>query len=126
MGRLFGKKKTKEASENDKKGKQKTAVQDSKQVQGVLVFTLRPLNSPQKLLQQISEQQRSKGYTIAPKCIAKGVIAKDPNDKVFITEIVKKEFPDINMEELIKRTSIYPFQASDGNNGKCCIVFDRI
>ncbi|MEK6857925.1 MAG: hypothetical protein AABX39_05040, partial [Nanoarchaeota archaeon] len=125
MGKLFVRKKAKAASGNDKKAKQEIPDHNSKQVQGVLVFILRPLNSPQTLLRQITEQQRSSGHSVAQKCIAKVRVAQDLNDKAFISEIVRKEFPDISAEELVKRTNVHSFQASDGNDGKYCIVFDH-
>lgn len=138
MGRLLGKKKKKDASDKDKKTKQpvdlvdakvtkkETAVPEAKQIKAILLFSPRPVGEPKILLQQISKQQLSKGHTIAPKCIAKGIISSDPNDNKLIIQIIKKEFPDANIEELMKRTTVYPFQASDGNAGKYCIVFDCV
>ncbi|MBI5892811.1 MAG: hypothetical protein HZB79_04020 [Deltaproteobacteria bacterium] len=137
MIKTDGKKKKKVVSGKDKKAKQasdsvdvkvtkqETAAPKAKQMQAILVFSLRPLDTPKKLLQQIAEQQRSHGHTAAPKCIAKAGTVKDLNDKAFITETLRKEFPDIIVEELIKRTNVYSFHGSDGNNGKYFVVFDK-
>ncbi|MBU2590869.1 MAG: hypothetical protein KKC21_02475 [Nitrospinae bacterium] len=81
MGKKVVKKKTTGTSGKEKKDKKRAGSvkpkeakkentsPNSKEIQAILVFSLRPLDTPKKLLQQISEQQRSDGHTIGPKCV---------------------------------------------------------
>ena len=95
-----------------------------KQVQGILVLTGRPLGNSQTLLQQIVDQQRTKGYSIAPNFVAAARVG-DFNDKAYLYATIRTVFSKLGGADLMERTTIFPFQASDGNSGNYYIVFDH-
>lgn len=96
-----------------------------KQVQGVLILTRQPLNDSWTLLEQITALQRSKGYTISLNCISKAAVTEKFDDEAFLHEKIRKEFAKIGGDDLIARTKVYPCQASGGNSGIYCVIFDR-
>lgn len=96
-----------------------------RQVQGVLILTRQPLGDSWGLLEQITALQRSKGYTISLNCISKAAITDKFDDEAFLHEKIRKEFAKIGGEDLIARTKMYPCQASGGNSGIYCVIFDR-
>lgn len=96
-----------------------------RQVQGVLILTRQPLSDSWGLLEQITALQRSKGYTISLNCISKAAITEKLDDEAFLHEKIRKEFAKIGGEDLIARTKMYPCQASGGNSGIYCVIFDR-
>lgn len=97
----------------------------SKQVQGVLILTRRPLDDSFALLEQIVALQRSKGYSISVNCISKAAATERFDDEAFLHEKIRKEFVKLGGDDLIKRTKRFPCQASGGNSGVYCVIFDR-
>lgn len=96
-----------------------------REVQGVLIITRQPLSDSFKLLEQIAVLQRSKGYGIAINCISKEAVTQHIDDKEFLEKTIRKEFAKLGGEDLMSRTEITPCQASGGNSGIYCIIFDR-
>jgi hypothetical protein len=97
-----------------------------RQVQGVLILTRQPLGDSFKLLEQITALQQSKGYRISINCISKAASTqKDIDDKAFLDETLRKEFAKLGGDDLMGRTEVFPCQASGGNSGIYCIIFDR-
>jgi hypothetical protein len=94
------------------------------QVQGILVIVPRPLSNSQRLLQQIVDQQRGRGYSLASSLVA-AVRVGDPNDKAYVYAPMRSVFAGVGGVDLMDRTRVLPFQASDGNDGKYFIVFAR-
>lgn len=97
----------------------------SKEVQGVLILTRQPLGDSFKLLEQIVALQRSKGYSISLNCISKAAITEKLDDEAYLHEKIRKEFSKLGGDDLIERTKMFPCQASSGNSGIYCIIFDR-
>lgn len=95
------------------------------QVQGVLILTRRHLDDSWGLLEQITALQRSKGYRIAINMISKAAITERFDDEAYLHEKIRKEFAKLGGEDLIQRTKVFPCQASGGNSGVYCIIFDR-
>ncbi|NLI30762.1 MAG: hypothetical protein GX423_11900 [Nitrospiraceae bacterium] len=95
-------------------------------VQGIVIASERPVEDLTPLLRQIVEQQQSLGYGISASCVAKASIIKDLNDKTEFYVRVHAGFQDEPFEELIQRTHVYPFTASDGNAGKYGVVFAKM
>ncbi|MBZ0159830.1 hypothetical protein [Candidatus Methylomirabilis sp.] len=96
-----------------------------KEVQGVLILTRQPVGDSFKLLEQITTLQRSKGYSISLDCISKAATTEKLDDEAFLHEKIRKEFAKLGGEDLIARTKIFPCQASSGNSGIYCIIFNR-
>lgn len=97
-----------------------------RQVHGVLILTRQPLGDQFKLLEQITALQQSKGYRISLNCISKAAVTqKDLEDKAFLDATLRKEFAKIGGDDLMGRTEVYPCQASGGNSGIYCVIFDR-
>jgi hypothetical protein len=82
-------------------------------------------NSPEALFRQISQKQYATGFTIADRPIAKCITSENAGNNGFIRTAILREFPGVDAEELLARTTMYLFEASDENKGKCCIVYDR-
>jgi hypothetical protein len=97
----------------------------TKKVQGILVLTRRPLSNSQTLIQQIIDQQRSKGFSISSNFIATVRVNQDLDDQAYIYASIREDFSKFGGTELIDRVVIFPFQASDGNSGKYFILFNR-
>ncbi|MBZ0168509.1 hypothetical protein MELA_01558 [Candidatus Methylomirabilis lanthanidiphila] len=95
------------------------------QVQGVLILTRQHLNDSWGLLEQITAMQRSKGYRIAVNMISKAAATEHFDDEAFLHEKIRKEFAKLGGDNLIERTKVFPCQASGGNSGVYCIIFDR-
>jgi len=95
------------------------------QVQGVLILTQRHLNDSWGLLEQITALQRSKGYRIAVNMISKAAATERFDDEAYLHEKIRKEFAKLGGDDLIQRTKVYPCQASGGNTGVYCVIFDR-
>lgn len=95
-------------------------------VQGIVIASERPVEDLTPLLRQIAEQQQSLGYAISASCVAKASIIKDLNDKTEFYVRVHAGFQNEPFEELIQRTHVYPFTASDGNAGKYGVVFAKM
>lgn len=95
------------------------------QVQGVLILTRRHLNDSWGLLDQITALQRSKGYRIAINMISKAAATDRFDDEAYLHEKIRKEFAKLGGDDLIQRTKVFPCQASGGNSGVYCIIFDR-
>lgn len=102
-----------------------------RQAQGMLILTRFPMSQQaiQTLMQQIADQQRSNGHSIAPNFRASVVTAGDDWDNIANTYGVlaayQQTFPDLASADFFDRTREFSFQASDGNLGKYYIVFDR-
>lgn len=96
-----------------------------RQVQGVLILTRQPLGDSFKLLEQITALQRSKGYGMAINLISKAAVTQHIDDKEFLEKTIRKEFAKIGGDDLMDRTEITPCQASGGNSGIYCVIFDR-
>ncbi|MDE2181270.1 MAG: hypothetical protein KGJ40_10565 [candidate division NC10 bacterium] len=96
-----------------------------RQVQGVLILTRSPLGDSYGLLEQITALQRSKGYRIAINCISKAAVTQHIDDKAFLEKTIRKEFAKLGGDDLMGRTEMSPCQASGGNSGVYCIIFDR-
>lgn len=97
-----------------------------RQVQGVLILTRQPLGDQFKLLEQITALQQSKGYRIAINCVSKAAVTQnDFDDKAFLDEILRNEFAKLGGDDLMGRTEVFPCQASGGNSGIYCVIFDR-
>lgn len=95
-------------------------------VHGVFILTRQPLGDQFKLLEQITALQQSKGYRISLNCISKAAVTqKDLEDKAFLDATLRKEFAKIGGDDLMGRTEVYPCQASGGNSGIYCVIFDR-
>lgn len=94
------------------------------QVQGVLILTRHHLNDSWGLLEQITALQRSKGYRIAVNMISKAAVSERFDDDTYLHEKIRKEFAKLG-GDLIARTKVFPCQASGGNSGVYCIIFDR-
>ncbi|MDE2058933.1 MAG: hypothetical protein KGL31_03200 [candidate division NC10 bacterium] len=100
-------------------------VSGPKQVQGVLILTRQPLGDSFKLLEQITALQRSKGCSIAVNLISKAAVTQHLDDQAFLEATIRKEFAKIGSDDLMARTEVFPCQASGGNSGVYCIIFDR-
>lgn len=111
-----------EYTSNDR---QPSIVTNSRQLQGILVITRWSLNNTHTLIQQILDQQRSKGYSIAPNFKAAVRVAKDLNDLAYAYAAIRIEFSSLGGEDLMERVEFLPFKASDDNDGKYYMVFDR-
>ncbi len=97
-----------------------------RQVQGVLIVTRQAVGDAYGLLEQITALQRSKGYSIAVNMISKAVITQhNLDDSAFLEERIRKEFAKLGGDDLMGRTEVTPCQASGGNSGVYCIIFDR-
>ena len=97
----------------------------SKQVQGILIITRRPLGDSHTLLEKIILQQRSKGYSIAWNLISRAMVSEKFDDESFRNEKIRTVFSKLASDDLIDRTKVFPCQASENNSGNICIVFDR-
>lgn len=102
-----------------------TVVSKLKQVQGILIITQWQLSNSQTLIQQIVDQQRSNSFAIASNFIAKVGVSQDLNDKAYVYAKIRTEFSNFGGKDLLERTRVFPFQASDGNSGNYYIIFDR-
>jgi HEAT repeat protein len=96
----------------------------SKHVQGVLVLSRRPVSDEQALLQQIIDQQTAKGHAVAPDFIGLTRVG-DWNDQAYVYASVRETFSALGGEDLIDRTKVFPFEATDGNEGRYYVLFDR-
>lgn len=96
-----------------------------KQVCGVMILTRQPLGDSFKLLEQITALQRSKGYGIAINLISKAAVTQHIDDQAFLEKTIRKEFAKLGSDDLMARTEMFPCQASGGNSGIYCIIFDR-
>lgn len=94
-------------------------------VQGVLILTRQPLGDSYGLLEQITALQRSKGYRISISCISKAAVTQHIEDKEFVEKTIRKEFAKLGGDDLMGRTEITPCQASGGNSGIYCVIFNR-
>lgn len=97
---------------------------DIRQVMQLLVFIQRQPENRQKLLQQLIDQQRAHGYHISAAVTARVGVVKDVNDKKLIGASLMQAFPDADIKDLFQKTAIQSFRLPDGNEGKCCIVYD--
>ncbi len=100
------------------------ATQESKKVQAVLVMTPQPLNNAQQLLQQIADEQTRNGHAIASGFIATTRVG-DPQDQAYVYAAIRSAFESFGGEDVIERTTVKTFQASDGNAGSYFVLFDR-
>ena len=96
-----------------------------REVQGVLILTRQPLSDSWGLLEQIATLQRSKGYGIAVNCISKAAVTQNVDDKALLDATLRKEFAKLGGDDLMGRTEVFPCQASGGNSGIYCVIFDR-
>ena len=96
-----------------------------RQVRGVLMLTRQPLGDSYGLLEQITALQRSKGYRIAIDVISKAAVTQHIDDKEFLEKTIRKEFVKLGGDDLMGRTEVTPCQASGGNSGIYCVIFDR-
>lgn len=98
----------------------------ARQVRAVMVLSRWPVDNTQTLVQQFVDQQRSSGHSIAPDFIASVRAAGDSlDDMAYVIAALRTEFSDLGGHDLVERTVEIAFQASDGNSGKCFVVFDR-
>lgn len=108
--------------------KQPQSGSQSRQVQGILVLSRRPMpqKATQTLLQQIIAQQTAQGHSWAKHCITRvSTAGKFWDDKAYAYAAVREEFSNLGGPDLADRTLVFPFQATDGNVGKYFVVFDR-
>jgi uncharacterized protein len=96
-----------------------------KQIKGIVLFSLSPLNQPKTLLQFILNDQRTRGIAAAPDLIAKMCTVKDVEDKATIMEAVRQSFHAADVNELLTRVTLRSFHMPDGTNGKFCVVYDK-
>jgi hypothetical protein len=99
--------------------------QEQKQLQAVLVMTRRPLNNSEQLLRQIMDEQIANGYAVAPGFIANACVG-DPDDQAYVYASVRSEFEAFGGKDVIDRTTVKTFQASDGNGGSYFMLFNRL
>lgn len=93
-------------------------------VQGILALTPQPVANAQALLQQVADQQRSKGYSFAPNCVLTSRVG-DFGDTAYVYATVRAVFGSFGGDDLMGRTRAFPFSASDGNDGHYLILFSR-
>lgn len=96
-----------------------------KTLQAVLVMTKRPLHNAQGLIQQIVEEQRGSGCGIAPDFIASARVG-DADDQAYVYASIRTEFQSFGGEDVITRTIVKTFQASDGNHGSYFMLFNHL
>lgn len=97
-------------------------------VQGILLLIPRPMSNVEDLIQQIIDQQRSKGYSIADNITIKVVDAGNSlGDDAYLFASLKMNFSHLETEKenLLERTRKHDFQSSDGDKGEYYIIFDR-
>lgn len=95
-----------------------------KQLQGVLVMTPRPLNNAQQLLEQIVDEQKAMGHAAAPGFVATTDVG-DVADQQYVYATIRTAFESFGGADVIDRTNVKTFQASDGNSGSYFLLFDR-
>lgn len=95
-----------------------------KQLQAVLVMTPRPLNNAQQLLQQIIDEQKAMGHAAAPGFVATTRVG-DVADQQYVYATIRTAFESFGGADVIDRTTVKTFQASDGNSGSYFLLFDR-
>jgi hypothetical protein len=119
LRKMLGRKSAEESTQSESSD---STVQE---VQGVLIITSRPLGDSYRLLEQITDLQRSKGYTISLDCISKAAVSEKFNDEAFLHDRIRREFAKLGVDGIIERTKVFPCQDSSGNTGIYCIIFDR-
>ena len=101
---------------------------ESQQLQGILVLSRQPMEQSAvlALTQQILDEQKSLGHTIAEGFIAKHFAAgQDVDNDMYFYGKIRNEFSAFGDPELLKRTKIFPYQTPDGNSGKFFVIYDR-
>jgi hypothetical protein len=98
---------------------------NTQQVQGILVLANNPLGNAQELLKQIIDQERSKGYSIIPNIKMTVGVTQSVDDKVYLYTRLMLEFPNLSQDDIVNKTLMFPFQASDGNSGNYFIVYSK-
>jgi hypothetical protein len=122
---LFDKKQTADKQSNEEPEQPAPSGPTPKQVQGVLILTRRPMAESFTLHEQIIALQRSKGYSISLNCISKAAVTEKIDDEAFLHETIRKHFAKLGGDDLIERTEVVPCQATGGNTGIYCVIFDR-
>lgn len=95
-------------------------------LQGVLVLSTTRLNNAHGLLSQIVEEQKAAGAIIAPDIrLHTQSAGTSLNDKAYIYATLREAFAHLNDDDIMKKTKVKTFQASDGNSGSYYMVFNK-
>jgi len=52
-------------------------------------------------------------------------VTQSADDKVYLYTRLMLEFPNLSKDDIVNKTLMFPFQASDGNSGNYFIVYSK-
>ena len=128
LRKLFKKEMPENASGSGESPKVAPSSSKSQQLQGILVLSRQPMEQSAvlALTQQILDEQKSFGHTVAEGFIAKHTAAgPDVDDEMYAYGKIRSEFSKFGDAELLKRTKVFPYQIPGGGSGKFYILYDR-